>query len=94
MQIFDSNGKFLAQWTHAGSPWGLDLTPDGRLFLADGYANRVLLLNLEGQVLGSIGGPGKMPGQFAFAHALAAGPNGELYTAEILNWRAQKFVKQ
>lgn len=91
VQIFDPDGKFLAQWTHAGSPWGLDITQDQRIWLADGYNNRVLLLNLEGQVLGGLGGPGKMPGQFAFAHAVAAGNNGELYVAEILNWRVQKF---
>jgi len=94
VQIFDPNGKFLAEWKHVGSPWGLDMTPDQRLFLADGYNNRVLLLNLEGQILGSLGGPGKLPGQFAFAHAIAATNGGELYVAEILNWRAQKFLRK
>jgi DNA-binding beta-propeller fold protein YncE len=94
VQIFDPNGKFLAEWKHVGSPWGLDMTPDQRLFLADGYADRVLELNLEGQILGSLGGPGKLPGRFAYAHALAAGNGGELYIAEILDWRAQKFVKR
>ena len=94
VQIFDANGKFLAQWKQAGSPWGLEITPDQRLYLADGYADRVLLMNLEGQILGSLGGPGKMPGQFAFVHALAVSRGGDIYTAEILNWRPQKFVKQ
>ncbi|MBI3665398.1 MAG: hypothetical protein HY236_04110 [Acidobacteria bacterium] len=94
LQVFDANGKFLAQWTHVGSPWALEITPDQRLFLADGYHNRVLLLNLEGQVLGTLGGPGKLPGQFDFVHAIAVSKGGDIYTAEILNWRAQKFVKQ
>jgi sugar lactone lactonase YvrE len=93
LQIFDANGKFLAQWKQAGSPWGLEITPDQRLFVADGYANRVLMLNLDGQVLGSLGGPGKMPGEFAFVHAVAVSKGGDIYTAEILNWRPQKFVK-
>jgi len=94
IQVFDSGGKFLAQWKHVGSPWGLDLTPDQRLYMADGRANRVLVLNLDGQILGSLGGPGKAPGQFAYAHALAVSKGGDIYTAEILNWRAQKFAKQ
>lgn len=94
LQVFDANGKFLAQWKQAGSPWGLEITADQRLYVADGYANRVLLMNLDGQILGSLGGPGKMPGEFAFVHALAVSKGGDLYTAEILNWRAQKFVKQ
>src|SRR5439155_12833305 len=28
IQIFDSNGKFLREWKHVGSPWGLYLPPD------------------------------------------------------------------
>jgi sugar lactone lactonase YvrE len=94
LQVFDANGKFLAQWKQAGSPWGLEITPDQRLYVADGYANRVLLMNLDGQVLGSLGSPGKMPGEFAFVHSLAVSKGGDIYTAEILNWRAQKFVKR
>jgi hypothetical protein len=37
---------------------------------------------------------GKAPGQFALVHGLAMGPQGEIYTTEILNWRVQKFVKK
>ncbi len=94
VQIFDPNGKFLSEWKHLGSPWGLDITPDQRIFLVDGYANRLLQVNLEGQILGTLGGPGKLPGQFAYCHAVAAANGGEIYTAEILNWRVQKFVRK
>ncbi|MBI3695434.1 MAG: 6-bladed beta-propeller, partial [Acidobacteria bacterium] len=94
LQVFDSNGKFLAQWKQAGSPFGLDLTPDQRLFLIDGYDERVIVLNLDGQVLGRFGGPGKMPGQFGVGHAIAVGRNAEVYVAEVTNWRAQKFVRK
>lgn len=92
IQIFDENGKFLDQWTHLGSPWGLYLTSDQQLFMCDGYKNRVLKLDLKGRVLGVLGQPGKMPGQFSFPHHLAVGKNGELYVAEVLNWRVQKFL--
>ena len=70
------------------------MTPDDQLYLCDGRKNQVLKLDLEGNVLGSLGGPGKAPGEFAFAHALAVSPGGDIYVAEILNWRAQKFVKK
>jgi DNA-binding beta-propeller fold protein YncE len=93
IQIFDPDGKLLTQWTHLGSPWGLYLTPDETLYMADGRTNnRVLKLNLEGQVLGAFGKPGKLPGEFLFAHHLTVSPAGEIYVAEILNWRVQKFV--
>ena len=89
IQVFDSNGKFLAQWTNVGSFSGLEMTPDQRLWAAGGSS--VLLLNLEGQILGSLAGPGKLPGQLEAAHGVAVGPAGEVYVAE-LNWRVQKFV--
>lgn len=93
IQIFDAGGKFLEQWKHVGAPWGLDLTPEQELYMADGYNNRVLKLDLEGNVLGILGGPGKLPGQFSFAHHLAVAPDA-IYVTEILNWRVQKFVRR
>ena len=92
LQIFDADGKFLQQWKHVGSPWGLALTPDQMLFIADGHANRILKVNLEGQVLGTLGSTGKLPGQLDYAHSIAVDSQGVIYVAEILNWRAQKFV--
>lgn len=92
IQLFDLDGNFLTQWTHAGAPWGLSLAQDGTLFMADGYANRVVQLDLDGNILGTFGAPGKTSGCFAFAHAIAVGAKNELYVAEILNWRVQKFV--
>lgn len=92
IQLFDLDGNFIAQWTHAGSPWGLELTADGFLFMVDGYANRVVKLDLDGNVLGAFGAPGKTAGRFAFAHSIAIGRQGEIFVAEILNWRVQKFI--
>jgi DNA-binding beta-propeller fold protein YncE len=95
IQIFDSEGTLLKQWTHLGSPWGLYLTPDETLYMCDGRSNnRVLKINLDGQVLGAFGSPGKLPGQFIFAHNISVSPAGEIYVAEILNWRVQKFVRK
>ena len=60
--------------------------------MSDGYKNRVLKLDLEGNVLGSYGEEGRAPGRFAFAHHLTLGKKGELYVAEIQNWRVSKFL--
>jgi DNA-binding beta-propeller fold protein YncE len=95
IQIFDQDGNFIKQWTHAGSPWSLQITPDQFLYVTDGYASRVLKMDRDGNVLGVLGGmAGKAPGQFGLVHGLAIGPQGEIYTTEILNWRIQKFVKR
>ena len=93
IQIFDSEGNFLNQWTNVGSPWSIDITTDQRIFMADGHNNDVLILNLEGQVLGKVGTPGKLPGEFIHSHGIAVTPDGkDFYVAETVNWRVQKFT--
>jgi sugar lactone lactonase YvrE len=92
LQVFDADGNFLTQWKHVGSPWGVAITGDDSLFMADGHNNRILKLNLKGEVQGVLGGPGKLPGQLDFCHHLAVGPSRSIYVAEIKNWRAQKFT--
>lgn len=94
IQVFDSDGNFIKEWARVGYPYGLTITPDQTLYMADGKNERIVKMNLEGEVLGSIGEPGKGVGQFAWAHSIAVGPAGEIYVAEILNWRVQKFVKR
>ena len=92
IQVFDPEGGFLREWTQLGSPWGLEMTADQHIFMSDGYANRVVKVDLEGRLLGTLGSPGKLPGQFSYAHHLCLGKDGSLYVAEILNWRVQKFA--
>jgi hypothetical protein len=48
-------------------------------------------VNTNGEILGAIGEPGHAPGQFAWAHSLAIGPDGTVYVADTLNWRFQAF---
>lgn len=92
IQIFDQDGKFQQMWTHVGSPWGLFLTKDDMLFMSDGYNNRILKLDLDGKIVGSLGEYGKLAGQLDLPHHLAVGPSGNLYVGEIINLRAQRFV--
>ncbi len=94
MQIFDSDGNFIQEWTHVGSPWWIHITPHQSIYMVDGYASRVLKLDRDGNILGAFGVPGKAPGQFCLVHGIAVGPNREIYTAEIANWRVQKFIKK
>lgn len=93
IQVFDAEGSFIKEWTDIGYPYGITITPDQNLYLADGKNERILKMNLEGKTLGAIGEPGKGRGQFGWAHSVAVSSAGEIYVAEILNWRVQKFVK-
>ena len=96
IQVFDENGTFLAKWTDIGSPWGLYYAPkEEAIFMCDGRYDRILKLNLEGQVLGVVSGYGKVPGKLDYVHSIAVDPeDGSLYTVEIKTWRAQKWVKR
>lgn len=92
IQVFTREGAFLKQWADWGSPWGLVLTPDQDILVADGKNNRIIKVSREGRRLGAYGQPGKLPGEFSLAHAIALGEGGEIYVAEISNWRVQKLV--
>ena len=95
VQIFSPEGKLIAKWTHLGSPWGLAFSAkENTLYICDGYANKITKVNLEGQVLGTYGQYGKIPGRFDFVHHMAVDSSGAIYAAEIKNWRVQKFAWQ
>lgn len=100
VQIFDDTGKFLGKWTNIGSPWGLAYAAkEEAIYMCDGRYNRIIKLGinstLETQVLGVLSSWGKAPGKLDFAHSIAFDPaDNSLYTAEIKNWRVQKWVRQ
>lgn len=95
IQVFSPEGNFLQAWSNVGQPWGLVYSKkDNALWMADGLANRISKLNLDGQVLGTYGGFGHGAGQFDFAHHIAVDSAGAVYVAEIKNWRVQKLVEK
>jgi DNA-binding beta-propeller fold protein YncE len=92
IQVFDADGRFLKEWTHVGYPYGLFLTKDQHVWVADGGFDRILELGPDGNILGAFGEPGHGPGQFAWAHFLAVAPDRTLFVADVLNWRVQVFA--
>jgi len=92
VQIFDADGRFLREWKGIGYPYGLVITPDQHVWMSDGGYDRIVELDPGGKILGAIGEPGHRPGQFAWAHFLAVGPDRRIYVADVLNWRFQVFA--
>lgn len=93
VQVFDGTGKFVTKWTNIGAAWGLayDARQDA-MFMCDGVNNRIIKLNMDGQVVGTLSEFGKVEGKLDFPHHMAVDSSGSLYVAEIKNWRVQKFV--
>ena len=80
IEVFDSNGKFLSQWTGTGGVSGLGITKDQQIWTGG------ILRDLEGKVLGQL--PGTTGG-----HGVAVADSGDVYIAQ-LSGVVQKFVKQ
>ena len=66
IQVFDQNGKSLAQWRNLVNPWGLWITPDDRIYVSGSSPKRwtslgnlgnpptdqlMMVLNTDGRVL-------------------------------------------
>ena len=61
--------------------------------MVDGKNDRMVRLNMEGQITGTLGSHGRAPGKFFYPHSVAVDSTGAIYVAEIRNWRVQKFVR-
>lgn len=92
VQIFDTDGNVLEVWDHLGVPWGFAPASDGTVWMADGTANRIVKLNLSGELLGTFGEGGRAIGKLGWAHFLVELRDRSLVVAEIVSHRPQRFV--
>jgi hypothetical protein len=92
IQVFTPQGKFVRQIAEGISPYGLFITPDDTLFVADGVKHEVVKLDKDGKVLARFGGGGREPGKFLMPHGITVGRDGAVYVAEVTGARVQKFV--
>lgn len=90
IEIFDPDGQFITQWTGFSYPQGLYVTPGDTFYVGD--TRQVIKLDASGHLIGVFGTPGRGPGEMSSVHGLAVGREGEVFTAELLGWRAQRFV--
>jgi DNA-binding beta-propeller fold protein YncE len=90
IQIFDRNGQFLRQWS-LGHPFSLVITADHVLYMGDAIAGRILKIEPQGRVVGSFSGPQPDQGPHFDPHQIAIAPDGSIFTAEVLGWRAEKL---
>ena len=73
-------------------PTDLAISPEGDLYVSDGYGNaRVHKFSPDGRLMFSWGEPGEGPGQFALVHGVYADQSGTVYVADRLNKRIQIF---
>ena len=74
-------------------PTNAALSPEGDIYISDGYGNaRVHKFSPDGQLLFSWGEPGNGPGQFHVPHGIAVDRQGTVYVADRENSRIQLFA--
>ena len=91
VQVFDQSGKFIRSFG-GFAPFGLFITADDTLFVADGRAHHVMKMTLEGKILDTIGKMGPEPGHFFLPHGITVDKDGAIYVTEINGKRVQRFI--
>jgi hypothetical protein len=77
---------------HFRMPTDITFTPNGDIFVADGYGNsRVVRFDKTGKFIKAWGSLGTAPGQFSCTHAIGSDSKGRLYVADRNNVRIQIF---
>ncbi len=75
-------------------PTNLSLSPDGEMYVSDGYGNCcVHKFSPSGELLVSWGQPGDDPGQFQIPHGIAVDHSGLVVVADRENSRLQWFTE-
>ncbi|MBI2808456.1 MAG: hypothetical protein HYX68_26005 [Planctomycetes bacterium] len=90
VQIFDRDGKLLAQWKDTGAPYGLALHND-RVYLADGRSGKIRVLDLQGKLLTSWQASANKK---QTPHWIHVDQKGAVYVGFVSGSKVQKWVEK
>jgi streptogramin lyase len=98
VQVFDADGRFLAEWGKRGSdpghmdgPFGIGFDPDGTLLVAEFDNSRVQRFTPGGELLDGWGAYGFEDGNFEWAMDAAVDAEGRVFVPDFSNHRVQVF---
>jgi len=95
IEMFDTEGNFLNQWVYDAMVCGIYLHEDGFMYMTSGFDGEFAKIDMAtGALLGSQGSPGKNNGQFGEAHYLVLDGDENVYIADVVNRRVQKYAKE
>ena len=93
-QVFDSEGEYITEWADIRGPNDAVIDENDVMHVAEAPGT-VLVITLEGEVLGRWGRHGEGIGEFrGYPHGVWMDPNGDIYVAEVGAENAlQKFAR-
>lgn len=95
--VFNSSEQFVKSLDIKAIERPLSMAIDktlSRLYVADAEQSKINVLDLDGRVLFSFGGPGDKAGQLNRPVGMCVNSKGELHVAEAFNARIQIFDRQ
>jgi DNA-binding beta-propeller fold protein YncE len=97
IQRFTPEGEYLGVWRtpsiKRGNPRGLDVAPNGELYVADTHNSEILVYSPEGRIIRRWGSYGTGPGQFIWVTDVAVDARGFVYACEYGEGRADRLQK-
>ncbi|NVM22239.1 MAG: 6-bladed beta-propeller [Desulfobacterales bacterium] len=95
VQKFDSQGRFVAAFS-GKLKYPADVAVDptsGNLLVLDAGTSQVLEMSADGKSLRSFGEPGNGGGQFIKPYGITADGSGNVFVADTVNSRVEKFAR-
>lgn len=75
-------------------PGGLAVDPEGNLYVADTWNNRIQIFDADGNFMSSFGKAGDGPGYFSRPKGVAIDSDGHVWVADGMQDRVQVFTKE
>jgi hypothetical protein len=88
---FEESGRFGGEAVPLGRPVAVRSGPDGRVYVGDALARRVLVFAPDGRLLGRIGADGRGRGGLLGVHALEVTKNGSVFVVDGSQRRITRF---
>lgn len=94
IQIFDTEGNFIEQWTYNAMVCALFLHDDGTFWMTSGFDGELAQIDgATGKLIGALGSPGAGIGQFGEAHFLTVDGEHNIFVADVVNKRVQIYAR-